>query len=243
MNRSLVVFTLLVSSITLAGGCTRAPVGATTSADGRTLTFKDVGTPAPDMPCACPKDTVWRIGSCVPTVDLETCGEPCAPAAPGSCGGGRLCDAKAATANCASSVPKGACVPGPAMGFAPGTLRIAPTSGTAGKEIEIVVRGGDYYIGALHWIVSVGNLAMLVNQAGRCELRFKFSAPKPGVHAVTVGYGAKGQALAGFFTASGGVPAPKWIQPGYTCGAGQTCAQQPPYNCSCKAGRCACERK
>ena len=244
MNYSTMIFALFLGSISLTAGCTRSPVGATSSTDSGVLTFKDVGTPGPDLPCTCPKDTAWLIGSCVPTVSLETCGKQCTPTAPGSCGSGRVCDPKAASASCTSSAPQGACVPASAMGFVPGTLRVSPTSGAAGKETEFIVSGGNYYIGALHWIVTVGDhQPKVVSQGGDCELRFRFAAPKPGVYPVTVGYGAKGQALAGFFTASGGVPAPKWIQPGYPCGAGQTCAQQPPYSCSCQAGRCACVPK
>lgn len=247
MARPLVRLTLLCACLTLNPGCTRSPAAPpdalvdVTDAGGF-KSLHDVYPGDPDLPCGCPPTSVWKIGSCVPTTELNTCAKKCSK--PGDCAKGQLCDHRAASITCDHGYMASACVPGPAMGFAPGALRITPTSGTAGKEADIIVFGGDYYIGALHWIVAVGDhQPKLVSQGNRCELRFKFTPPKPGVYAVTVGYGSKGQALAGFFTASGGVPAPKWIQPGYPCTGSQTCAQNPPYACSCVKGRCACSKK
>ena len=129
------------------------------------------------------------------------------------------------------------------MGFPPETLRLTPTSGVAGKPVTFSIQGGDFYVGALHWLVSFGDAnSGPVNQGGSCTLRGAFTPPKPGVYAVTVGYGAKGQALAGFYTASGGSGPPKWVQPGFPCGSGNTCASASPYSCSCKQGRCRCSK-
>jgi hypothetical protein len=247
MARPLVWSALLCAFLTLVAGCTRSPaappdalISATDGGGFKSL--HDLFPGPPDLPCGCQPGLVWTISSCVPTTELHTCAKPCKDSA--DCAKGRGCDHRAASKACNHATQASACVPGPAMGFAPGALRITPTVGTAGKETEIIVFGGDFYIGALHWIVAVGDhQPKLVSQTNRCELRFKFTPPKPGVYAVTVGYGSKGQALAGFFTASGGVPAPKWIQPGYPCAGSQTCAQNPPHTCSCVKGRCACNKK
>ena len=248
------LISLPVLVILAAGsGCGRSPVSLESGPDSGQLTFLDQGgdglfatrdfVPWPDLPCGCPPGSAWTIGSCVPTPELKQCVKRCRSSDPNPCPSGLVCDGISGTVDCGSWEKAGVCVPGPSMGFPPGALRITPTSGTAGKMTDMIVFGGDFYIGALHWIVDVGGNQPAMMGGARCEIRFKFTAAKPGVYPVTVGYGAKGQALAGFFTASNGVPEPKWIQPGFACGAGDTCAQGGSWRCACKAGRCVCDKK
>lgn len=234
-----------------AGGCgrSRAAVGGQPQDSG--LSFKDSraadtgrvdrALAKPDAGCHCPTGQGWLRGPCVPTGELAQCVPLCDPKAPNSCPKGQVCDRWAATPFCYSAAALPACVPGPAMGFAPGSLRISPTNGVAGKAVTLTVEGGSFYIGALHWLVSLGNISSgPVTQGGNCQLRATFVPPKPGAYPVLVGYGGKPKILAGFFTASGGSAPPNWIQPGYPCGAGDTCATASGYTCACKQGRCAC---
>jgi len=166
----------------------------------------------------------------------------CDPGKPASCSKGMLCDRWAAAPFCYSAAAVPACVPGPGMGFPPETLRISPTSGIAGKAVNLSITGGSFYIGALHWLVSVGDIKLnQVKQPNNCELRVTFVPLKPGVYPVLTGYGSKPQLLAGFFTASGGAAPPKWIQPGFPCSAGDQCASPKPYACACRLGRCRCK--
>ena len=197
----------------------------------------------PDLGCRCPPGKVWLRGPCVATSALGTCAPSCKIGDPAACVKGWRCDQWAATTFCYSAAALPACVRGPAMGFAAGTLRISPQSGVAGAPAQVSIEGGEYYIGALHWMVAFGDkLVQPSSKSGGCSLRVSFTPPKPGVYPVTVGYGGAKQALAGFFTASGGVAPPKWIQPGYPCTADDQCASASPYKCGCQAGRCRCAK-
>lgn len=203
---------------------------------------RDAGS-VPDLACHCKPPLVWLRGSCVATDQLGSCVAPCKPSEPASCPGGWRCDQWAATDFCYSAAARPACVRDPAMDFAPETLRISPRSGVAGQPVQVRIEGGDYYVGALVWRVAIGSETPLpLSNAGTCIGTVTFTPPRPGVYPVTVGYGSHGQALAGFFTASGGVPPPDWVQPGYPCSASSQCASATPYTCSCKGGRCRCSR-
>lgn len=193
--------------------------------------------------CNCPSPMVYLRGDCVPTIRLGTCAPTCTA---GSCNKAEVCDQWAAAPSCKAAAARPACVPGPAMGFDGAALRIHPTKGTAGSKLELTVRGGTFYVGALHWQVTVGGTAATVVQGGGNSCTLKATLPKgvpPGLHAVLVSYGSHPENLAGFFLATSGASTQEKTQPGYPCTQNSQCAQPvKPWSCTCATGRCACNR-
>jgi hypothetical protein len=208
----------------------------------------DAPGPVTDAPCTCKPGEVWLRGPCVPTFKLQTCAPTCDPKLPGACGPPtQKCDPWAAAPACMASAAVPACVPGQAMAFPVGTLRIHPTTGIAGTPVGITIQGGDPYIGALMWMLQVGGKpGPTINPAGGCSTKFSFTPPKPGIYPVELGYGGgssvKSWSLAGFYTASGGSIPPKQAQPGERCGGGTGCVSAKPYSCSCVSSRCVCTK-
>ncbi|MCO4763502.1 MAG: hypothetical protein KC502_18440 [Myxococcales bacterium] len=205
-----------------------------------TAVTADGAEPDASASCACPAKQVWLHGACVPN-PLLGCGEPCQA---GGCAKNYVCDNKAASTSCVSSDLKPACVPGQAMGFADGDLRVHPTEVKVGQEVMLFVRGRNFYIGALWWLVnvSVESLKKVDEYSTPCTLQGKWTASKPGVFAVRVGYGdvlkpGKG-GLAGFIRVGGGKAG---IQPGMPCNSADKCEQGDGWKCACTgAGRCGC---
>ena len=204
--------------------------------------------PAPDAPvthdggpCQCKSGEVWLRSACVPTVKLG-CGATCQPNTPGSCPTGWSCDPCAAAPSCTASACRPACVPGMAMGFASGSLRVTPTLGVAGKPVTLTVTGGKFYIGAMFWEVSLGGATQIAGHPSDCTVTATLTPTKPGLFPVEVRYtnGSK-PALAGFYLASGGSIPPVSAQPGYPCSPSLKCAQATPYTCACISGRCQCK--
>jgi len=213
------------------------------TSDGRPLdAAAKEGPPSFDQgSCICKPGQVWLFSSCVPTYKLG-CGATCKATDPKSCPLGWRCDPCAATTSCMGSSCRPACVPETAMGFPPSTLRISPTHGIAGKEVALTVEGGEFYVGAIFWLVQLGKeKPVQVNHGGKCLVVAKVTPPAPGIYPVLVGYGGKPTVLAGFYLASAGVIPPKTVQPGYPCTSQSTCAQTAPYSCKCVAGRCSCK--
>jgi hypothetical protein len=232
--------TLVLLSLLAACDAPRAVVSSDDAAAADRGGAREAG-PVPDIACHCKPSQVWLRGPCVGTDLLGACVVPCNLSDPASCPADRRCDPWAATDFCHSAVARPACVRGPGLGFPPETLRISPRSGIAGKPLQVRIEGGDYYIGALVWQVAFGSVKpLMLTSGGTCVGVVTFTPPRPGVYPVSVGYGSPGQALAGFFTASGGVPPPAWVQPGYPCSASSQCASAAPYSCSCTGGRCRC---
>jgi len=191
--------------------------------------------------CFCKAPQVWLRGDCVPTTKLG-CGPTCSPTSPTSCPTNYKCDPCAAAPSCSASSCRPACVPGMAMKFSSGNLRVTPTQGVAGKPVTLTVSGGAFYIGAMFWVMHLGSIVANVTHVGTCRVKATFIPPKPGLYPVQVRYtnGTKAT-LAGFYLASGGSIPPPTAQPGYPCSASLKCAQAKPYTCSCVKGRCQCK--
>lgn len=188
--------------------------------------------------CTCKAPQVWLRSACVPTTKLG-CGPTCKP---GGCPKDHTCDPCAAAPSCTASSCRPACVPGLAMSMSPGSLRVTPTQGVAGKAVTLTVSGGSFYIGAMFWVMHLGSIVASVKHIGGCTVQATFIPPKPGLYPVEVRYtnGTK-PTLAGFYLASGGSIPPPTAQPGYPCSASLSCAQAKPYTCSCVKGRCQCK--
>ncbi len=211
----------------------------------------DVGTDAgPGLPCGCKPGDIWLHGSCVPTVKLGCAAvKTCKPGAcPGSATGKEVCDGTAGTPACVTSSVLPVCVPGPSMGFAPGSLRLHPIASKVGDIIKLEIRGGNFYIGALFWSMTVGKETLgIVEEGGHCFIAGKWTPKDSGVYPVTAYYGTPEHSpgtvvgsLAGFISVQSGDPG---IQPGYKCASTDKCAQADPWKCGCVSGRCACEMK
>jgi hypothetical protein len=237
--------------------------GAPTPNDFRPAPAPDGGSDsAPDAaradgpPCSCqnPNDGVL-IGSCVPTNKLRTCAPFCNPNLPDACPGQpgeQRCDPSAATPSCVTSATQPACVPGMGMALPPGALRIFPREGNAAQEAKLTISGGSLYIGALWWNARMGKQkAVPLDEITTtpCQYPATLRPPGPGIHAVEIAYGGggggggKGWTLAGFYTASAGVPSAKLAQPGEQCSTQLRCAEASPYSCACVSGRCDCKRQ
>jgi hypothetical protein len=216
-----------------AGKTPGSDAGAIITFDSRPVTA-DVG------PCHCKPGEVWLRSACVPT-DRLGCGPSCQK---GSCPPTHKCDPCAAAPSCISSACAAACIQVSSMSFEPGVLRVSPTVGGAGQKVKLRIEGGTFYIGALWWSVRLGPAvkADVDPTSTSCTLEATLTPPSPGSYPVEVAYGGKGWALAGFYTASGGVISPPLIQPGYPCQpGGQACAEGGGYSCACVSGRCACK--
>ncbi len=202
---------------------------------------EDTG-PGP-LACDCQDGQVWLVGACVPT-PLLGCGQPCSMDDPASCAPELLCDPTAATPLCTTSSSTPACVPGMSMSFEDGALRLYPSEVAVGQEVTLSVSGGSFYIGAAYWMMRIGDkvLEPLTDAEAACTISTPWTPTKAGVVPVHVAYGFGGVpnvgwALVGFLS----VDAPSSdIQPGFSCSAEASCAQAPPYTCTCQEGYCAC---
>ena len=131
------------------------------------------------------------------------------------------------------------------MGFAPGSLRVSPTQVPSGKPTKLTIRGGMFYIGALFWLVSVGDEQIgPVNEGASCNISTPWTPKSSGVVPVLAYYGYMGKGgpggeLAGFVAVDGPDPG---RQPGQTCSATQPCAEAAPWLCDCVKGRCGCKK-
>ena len=223
-------------------GLDAVPIDTTDAGlDAVPIDTTDAGPAAP--PCDCQEDQVWLVGACVPT-RLLGCGETCSVDDPAGCPEDWQCDPAAATPLCTTSSNVPACIPPQAMGFADGDLRIHPAATTVGKEVTVSVQGGVFYIGALFWMMRVGDevLEPLIDWEENCTISIPWTPTQAGTFPVYVAYGSDGTpninwTLAGFIT----VDTPSQdTQPGFSCTSETTCAQAPPYTCTCQDGHCAC---
>ncbi len=216
----------------------------TTSADTSTTDAVADSATAPDTACTCPTGQVRRVGACVPTFDLG-CGLPCIGKAPSACPAQSICDEAAAQIPCQPEIPAAACVPGVAMQFTAGSLRVEPSTVAVGETVTLTVRGARFYIGALMWWVRVGDETLqAIEYETDCTLTASFSPQQAGIYPVTAFYGGGEEptppsaALAGFVRVGEG-PAPL-AQPGQACDADAACQSGGGFDCACTNGRCAC---
>lgn len=197
--------------------------------------------------CACQPGELWLHGPCVPTFALGCAAvKTCKPGGcPGASEGKEVCDQTAASPTCAASSLLPVCVPGPGMGFAPGSLRLSATQATTGESIKLTVDGGMFYIGALFWLIRIGDETIgPVNEGATCSISTTWTPKASGVVPVLAYYGEEGKGgpggeLAGFVAVDGPDPG---RQPGQTCSASQPCAQAAPWSCTCVQGRCGCKK-
>jgi hypothetical protein len=198
---------------------------------------------------ACKVDEAYLMSHCVATDKLWTCAKKCDPSVPSSCGAGYTCDQWGGPPCCVCSSIVPACVPQATTGKIVGPLRINPTSGTAGKQVKLIIQGAPFYIGALFYNVRIGTQVMMEESgSGSCSIGATFTPPNPGVYVVEVSQygGGAPWVLAGFYTASGGVIPQPTIQPGEFCKTNPApgdpaCAAASPYTCTCVSGRCVCQ--
>lgn len=231
------------------GAIKDAPVDAL--ADAPPDVIADIPPPdtvadAPPGACGCKPGEVWLKSSCTPTLELG-----CAPRCSGTCAkAGYTCEPCGAQPDCtkpSASLCAPACVPSASSPSTPlpSPLRIQPVSGLAGQQTLVVIEGARFYIGALFYLVRVNGGAGAMDQpvSKPCATSFPFTPPAPGVYTVEVSqYGGNAPwVLAGFFTATAGAPPTGDVQPGFACGAGDTCHSGPGYTCSCQSGRCRCQ--
>ena len=242
-----IVLAMLVNAICLVG-CTRAPVSWSGPDAGKTPNL-DIGVASdsfvrPDMPCRCQSGHAVVLGHCAATAALGTCAKICSAGAAYPCPSGMLCSHHAWEERCITAVGVPICLPDHARSFVPGTLRIAPSSGSAGKEVELAIRGGFFHQSLKHWVAEVGGFKTGLTRSNYpCNHLLRFTPPKPGIYTVTVRYPGNNECRAGFFLATGGAAPHRWVQPGFPCWPGDTCVQKSPYMCSCQGGRCRCARK
>ncbi|MGC4121921.1 MAG: hypothetical protein QM765_46535 [Myxococcales bacterium] len=157
------------------------------------------------------------------------------------CGPGFTCDVCGAAACCICAACVSACVrSGPAMGPLPEYLKISPTVGPAFQDQVLTVEGFPFYVGALYYLVRVGDSGDLFQEGGsRCSFEVRVPGQSFGTVPVFVSQYGGGDpwVLAGFFTFSGGA-LPSCTQPGFACVEGQECCETPEVPVSCVAGRC-----
>jgi hypothetical protein len=195
-------------------------------------------------PCACPTELTYRpsyqFGECVPPL-LYGCAAPeCTPGVT-DCGEGYTCDEWGAAACCYCQQAVPACVfTGPAQGPLPEYLKLSAVSGPAEKQQTITIEGYPFYVGALYYLVRVGDSGDLY-QGGGTTCSFDVTVPPHGIGMEPVWVSQYGGGdpwvLAGFFTFSAG-EYPTCGQPGYPCRAGTTCCETADVKMGCVAGRC-----
>ncbi|MBI5531664.1 MAG: IPT/TIG domain-containing protein [Deltaproteobacteria bacterium] len=199
---------------------------------------EETGSIAPS--CNCPAGQVWRNHACLSTLDIG-CGQPCT-AGVTLCGQYETCVMCAASSTCGTHDCLSTCSPtelhmGPVL---PDSLRVVPTSGSAGASTEVTVYGFAWYIGALGYGVRVGSETIVeYGGGGDCAFKFKVPAHAPGRVPIFVSqYGSSDSwVLAGFFTYSAG-DIDQCIQPGYPCTAAADCCSASDAPVSCTSGRC-----
>jgi hypothetical protein len=219
--------------------------GATFDA-GRDATALDAPPPGDGGtdPCACPTDVIYRptyqYGECVPPLQYGCAATECTPGVT-DCGAGYTCDEWGAAACCYCQRAVPACVlTGPAPGPLPEYLKLSSVYGPAGAQQTITIQGFPFYVGALYYLVRVGDSGDLY-QGGGTTCSFDVTVPPhaTGLAPVWVSQYGGGDpwVLAGFFTFSAG-DYPTCVQPGNPCSAGTTCCETPDVPMGCVAGRC-----
>ncbi len=208
----------------------------------------DVVAAGPDTAtpnCSCPPSQVWLLGACVPNGQLG-CGPTCVVGQSVGCVADSMCATAQAAVSCSAAATMAACVPKVAMTFADGSLRLTPTLVNKGAKVTVTIQGGVFYIGALYWIVRIGEqvLEPANDATAACTLTTQWLAAKAGTFPVAVAYGAQGVpnigwTLVGFVSVGSGQPG---VQPGFSCDPANPCAQAPPYTCACSKGVCGCSK-
>ena len=191
--------------------------------------------------CGCPEDEpAYQWGECIPPL---VAGCPAVECVPGqsSCGQGYTCLDCGAAACCHCAACRPACVfTGPAQGPLPEYLKIRPTTGPARQEQTLTVEGFPFYVGALFYLVRVGESGELF-QAGGTTCSFEVSVPGQDVGRVPVWVsqygGTEPWVLAGFFTFSSG-DYETCVQPGFPCAPTQACCATGDVPVACVSGRC-----
>ncbi|HAN32744.1 MAG TPA: hypothetical protein DCQ06_14215 [Myxococcales bacterium] len=192
--------------------------------------------------CPCPKGQVLANGPCVATTALG-CTKPC----DGNCTKKQDCDDKSAV-SCVDGSPAPVCVGGKqAMVFASGVLRVSPNVVTLGETQTLTVNGGQFYIGALYWVIGIDAFESgpAENTEKSCTLETPWKATKAGIFPVEVAYGPQSdkQILAGFVQVlPAGAQPQAGLQPGQSCDGTSVCLQAGSYTCGCVAGECSCSR-
>jgi hypothetical protein len=121
-------------------------------------------------------------------------------------------------------------------------LKISPTSGPAGQDVELHVEGFPFYVGALYYLVRVGSSGDLY-QGGDTTCSFTVVVPgqSEGLVPVWVSQYGGGEpwVLAGFFGWYGSGYPPACSQPGFPCAPDSgPCCQTQDVPMTCSAGRC-----
>lgn len=212
-------------------------------------------SPRPDGPsvvdeCGCSPEEVWLLGPCLPTAALG-CGQGCDSDDPArGCPAGMRCESDAAAPCCHCSALVAACVPDLPQDSLRDGLRISPTVGVAGQEVQLRIEGHDFIVGPFQYSVRIGGEFVTQDTGPRCTLYVRYTPPAPGIFAVEVSqYGGRGPwVLAGFYGATAGVVPPPAIQPGFACApepapGDAPCASGGNYACECVEGRCACSQR
>lgn len=214
--------------------------------DGPRLDAAADAPPPPDdggTACTCPADTpVEMFHACTPPLRVGCPATLCTPGVT-DCGEGHTCEdcSAAACCICAACVPS--CVQtGLAQGPLPDYLKLRSSLGPAGEEQDVVIEGFPFYIGALYYLARVGDSGDLwesVAVTSPCALGFRAPARGPGMVPVWLSQYGGGEpwVLAGFYTYSAG-DYPTCVQPGYPCGATDTCCETTEVPMACIGGRC-----
>lgn len=202
----------------------------------------DAGVDPCNIPCSgLPEERpVYAFSECTPPLQIGCPAKTCTVGSD-ECGQGSTCQQCGAAACCVCAACVPACVmTGPAMGPLPEYLKITPTFGTAYRDQVITVQGFPFYVGALYYLVRVGDSGDLFQGAGTaCGFQVEVPGQGFGIEPVWVSQygGDEPWVLAGFFTFSGGV-LPECVQPGYPCLEGQPCCETPEVPMACVSGRC-----
>ena len=179
---------------------------------------------------------------CTPPLQIGCAAMECSPGVT-DCGEGYTCDPWGAAACCWCQAAVPACVfTGPAQGPLPEYLKISPPAGPANQDVTLSIQGFPFYVGALFYLVRVGDSGDLMQMGGTtCSFSVTVPGQPDGTVPVWVSqYGGNDPwVLAGFFDwYSGGYP-PACTQPGYPCSADTgPCCQTPDVPMACVAGRC-----
>jgi hypothetical protein len=185
---------------------------------------------------------VYLFHSCTPPLEVGCEAIECTPGVT-DCGDGYTCEewGAAACCWCAAAVP--ACIHTElAQGPLPPYLKISPSSGPAGQDVTLNVEGFPFYIGALFYLVRVGDGDELMQEGGStCSFSVSLPGRPAGVEPVWVSQYGGGEpwVLAGFFEWVGsGYPA-GCVQPGFPCGDDTgTCCETGDVPMGCVEGRC-----
>jgi hypothetical protein len=184
----------------------------------------------------------YNFNSCTPPLQIGCPAVECTPGVT-DCGEGYTCDEWGAAACCWCQAAVPACVfTGPAQGPLPEYLKISPTSGLAGQELTLHIEGFPFYVGALYYLVRVGDSGDLF-QGGDTMCSFTVTVPgqPDGMVPVWVSQygGVEPWVLAGFFDwYTTGYPE-ACNQPGYPCSADMgPCCQTQDVPMACIEGRC-----